>query len=162
MRKVLVGVAVDSSLRSAAEDMLVSNMPNGVTAVAAYQIGISKETAKDREALRAKLEAQQFDGMLVSRPVDSIVTETSVYGITSAQTMYDWYGYGYTTVQFGYDSEIHREYIVETRLYDLKTQKIVWATVTEMFDPLVGMETVKTLTDAISRKLDSTGIVRAK
>ncbi len=159
--KVLVAVAVEGNFRSAAEDAFVAVMPKDVEALQSYQI-IPAEAAKDREAVRARIVQSGFEGALVSRIVDSITTEQSHIAPVGTQTMYDYWGYAWTSYQMGTVTETHRTLFVETRLYDLRTERAVWSVTTETYDPNPSVSEIRKLVDRIWRRLDQAKIVRAR
>ena len=164
IQKLVVAVAVEGMMRSAAEDAFVSNMPKGVEAVQSYQLQITPDMAKDREAARARLAAlaqEGYEGALVARIADSVMTETSHIAPVGTQTMYDYWGYAWTSYTMGVQTDVHTTLIVETRLFDLRTERAVWAAATEAYDQKRSVDAVRKIVDEISGRLASAKIIGA-
>jgi hypothetical protein len=165
IQKLVVAVAVEGPMRSAAEDAFVSNMPKGTQAVQSYQLQFTPEMAKDREAARARLVAlrdEGYEGALVARVADSIITEESKIAPVGTQTMYDYWGYAWTSYTMGVVTESHTTLVVETRLFDLRTERAVWAAATEAFDQTRSVDAVRKIVDEVSGRLRSANVVGAK
>jgi hypothetical protein len=149
--KVLVGVAgVDSTGRRAGEDALVARFPKGV-AVASYNV-IPAGSETDLDYLRAKLTKEGYDGVLVARllGVDQELTTTTM---PSAVTVYGYYGYAYTGFYAQQAVDVRKVVRVESKLFDLKTEKPVWTMVTETTDPSSRLQTADEVADLVVRKL---------
>jgi hypothetical protein len=133
---VVVGVAQNAGVRRKYEDAFVKDLHSrGVNAVPSYQV--LGEGRIDKDAAAAKLSEQGVDGVVVTRLVDQQTVNTyypPTYSSVAAPSAYygGWYGYynmGYMSSP-GYYSE-DKVYRVETNLYDLKNDKLMWSGLTD-------------------------------
>lgn len=165
IQKLVVAVAVEGTMRSAAEDAFVSHMPKGVQAVQSYQLQITPEMAKDKEAARARLLAlakEGYEGALVARIVDTVITEDSWIAPVGTQTMYDYWGYAWTSYTMGVQTETHTTIVIETRLFDLRTERAVWAAATEAYDQQRSVDAVRKIVGEISGRLGDAKVIGAR
>lgn len=124
--KVLVVASMaDESSKRIAEDKIVAQLKSG-TGVQAYTYLLPSDT--NDKALDIKLKKDGFDGIILMRlkSVDKSVSyvEGTGYG--------GWYGYRYSSP--GYYSE-DKTYIVETNIYSLETNKLLWTGTTSSLNP---------------------------
>ena len=131
--------------RRAGEDSLVRILGPG-RAVPSYTI-FPEEKPTEQEAAKARLVQEGFDGVVILRPVDSRKEIQYVPGTVSYAPTYGslwgpgYWGYGWGSVYDpGYvvENTIVR---VETVVYDLKQDKMIWASHSETVNP-TGLETM--------------------
>ena len=131
LNNVMVAVlAANESSRRAAEDKIAEINP---AFVQSYMV-LNEKLTEDLEASKKLMEGKDFDGVLVFRLVDKDKSETYVPG---------GYGggyYGYHTGYWGayYDPGYYTEnvtYYVETLLFSLKQDKLLWTGVTSTLNP---------------------------
>jgi hypothetical protein len=135
---VIVGATPQASTRRIYEDSFAAELQSrGITPVPSYTFG--DQGKLDKDAAIAKLKDIGADAVLVTRLVDKENYQTYYppsYTTVAAPTAYygGWYGYysmGYTYMSDpGYvaNNEVYR---VETNLYDLAGDKLVWSGITE-------------------------------
>jgi len=133
---VVVGVTPRAPARRQYEDDFVAELQSrGITGVQSYTF--AGEGQVDKDAAIAKLKEMGADGVIVTRLVDKETVQT-YYPPTysSVPTAYygGWYGYysmGYTYMSSpGYVDE-NKVYRIETNLYDVNNDKLVWSGLTE-------------------------------
>jgi flavin-binding protein dodecin len=135
---VVVGATPRSATRRIYEDSFAAELQaRGITAVPSYTFGDQGQI--DKDAAVAKLKEVGADAVLVTRLVDKQNYQTYYppsYTTVAAPTAYygGWYGYystGYSYMSSpGYvaNNEVYR---LETNLYDLQGDKLVWTGITE-------------------------------
>jgi hypothetical protein len=125
-KKILVmGLLKDESTRRIAEDKMVAAFKN-VTAVQSYSYLQPADTLRD--AVEDKLKKDGFDGVVIMRLADVDKTTSYVPGTTYG----GWYGYRYGSP--GYYQE-DKTFYVETNLYSLPSNKLLWSGTTSSLNP---------------------------
>lgn len=158
---VAVVMATDPSLRREAEDTLAREITErGAQGVAMYRILEEANSANEDEARRA-LEAAQIKGLIVMRPVATEKEVVSVpapsRGTAGTEFYYPSYYGGYYSHGWGapYESEIRTNTIVsvETLVYSLEQNKLVWSGQSKTTNPEKVGEFVRELADAVADEL---------
>ncbi|MEO6168664.1 MAG: hypothetical protein ABIO46_08155 [Chitinophagales bacterium] len=149
--KILVVASVrDESSKRIAEDKIVAALEPGL-GVQSYNYLLPSDTNDTR--LDAKLKKDGFDGILLMRlnAVDKSVSynEGTGYG--------GWYGYRYSTP--GYYSE-DKNYIVETNLYSIQSNKLVWSATTSSMNPTKLDPTLDAINAADKAQLFKQGLIK--
>jgi len=134
----VVGITPRAPGRRMYEDAFVAALESrAVAAVASYTF--AGEGKLDREAATAKLKEIGADAVLVTRLVDQETVKNFYppsYSTVATPAMYHggWYGYystGYTYMSDpGYVTE-DKVYRLETNLYDLGNERLLWSGLTE-------------------------------
>jgi len=140
-RKVVgVFIAVNPAVRHRAEDAMAREISaRGAEGVPAYTV-LSDEEIKDQDASRAKLERMGFAGVVVMRVAGS---ETRYYAeptVVWAQPEYRqlWNGYwqwGWGRVDEPATHAADRIFKVETLVYSIEQNLLIWAGVSRTVDP---------------------------
>lgn len=134
--KILVVVfAKDETTRRKAEEQFVALMRG--KGVASYSYKVMVEKGSDAEATTAAVIADGFDCATVTRLVDKEKETSYVPGTTTGYYggFRGYYGYGYGMYSTpGYYVE-DKVYTIETNVYDLKKDKLVWSAVTKTTNP---------------------------
>jgi len=160
-KKILVlVVSQEPSLREAFEDVIAGELSlRGATAVASHLS--FPELPKDREAFAAKLIADGFDAVTVSRLIGSEETHKFTEGHGSYETTYqgmDWWGgYWYTYEKVFVPGYLNTERRVSARTDLWRTTgasgKLVWSGVSETLDPRNAPQAAKEVGSAIAKAL---------
>jgi hypothetical protein len=147
MRIAAVFFDGNESIRRTGEDVIAREIARiGGTAVPSYSL--IPEDPRDREAARKKLQAAGIDAVISMRVVHRERVGDYGPGYWSASPYYGslwgYWGHGWGA---GYDPT---DLIVgvETLLYSIKDDKLMWAGMSETFDP----ESVKDAVKSIARK----------
>jgi hypothetical protein len=147
------------TVRRSYEEKLVQELKKkGVNAVPSAAI-MPGDELPDKESVRTAIQGKGFDSVLVTRiigveketryipPRTYVIPDRNYYGF------YDYYYRSYQVVQQpGY---LEEETIVslETNIYDVNTEKLVWAITSESFNPNKAAEVIKPLSKLIVDKL---------
>jgi hypothetical protein len=129
---------------------------------------LPRATAGDEQAIRAALEAANVKGLIVMEPVyiDRDVRVTPAYeGGGSASLWGSSYGSGfavsYSTPREAKVTESTVVYI-ETRVYSLEQNKLVWAAQSRSTDPDTVTELIEELSAAIATELQKEGLIQQR
>lgn len=134
----VVGVSAQSSMRHMYEDAFVAALAKrGTTAVASYTF--TGDGKLDKDAASAKLQEMGVDAVIVTRLVDKETVQEyypPTYTTMSAPGAYYGGWYGYYSLGYSYESSpgyvsTNKVYKLETNLYDLRHEKLMWSGLTE-------------------------------
>jgi len=124
-------------LRVAAEESLVRELnARGMQAVATYRIAPKEELAR-ADTAKPWFEKANVEGVVAVRPV-SVDTETYTTGTwvtTNYSTLWGYYGYGWTTVYAPASARTQTVVVVETTIYSVPRNQLLWAAVSETNNP---------------------------
>ncbi len=164
--KKVVGVFVskNQTLRHRAEDAMAREISaRGAQGVPAYTI-LTDEEVKDRDAAKAKLEQLGFSGAVVMR----IVGTQTQYTYESAYWNRPYYlrfwgggywGWGWGTVwEPGY-LVADKIVSVETLVYSLEQDQLVWAGVSKTVDPAQIDPFIAELATAVTKQMSKDGLL---
>jgi hypothetical protein len=158
----------NEAARRAAEDALAREITaHGAQGVAMYTI--QPEARPDNEqAVRAAVEGAGVAGAIVMRPVGKekeVVSTPVTYG----GPMYGgywggYYGYGWGSPYAYGGTEIRTDTIVsiETLVYSLKQNKLVWAGQSRTTNPTGVEQLVKEISAAVAQELQKQGLIPKK
>lgn len=135
-RTMVIGMAKQSVNRRVFEDEFVSQLKaRGTDAFASYTI-LPDALESDHSAIAAVVQKQGADTLLISRLIQQKTKRTYIPGTIEPMPGYygrwsHYYGFGYDAMYTpGYVAE--EEYaIVETNLYDVKGDKLLWSAASE-------------------------------
>jgi hypothetical protein len=135
-RIFVIGVARNPVNRRLFEDEFVAQLKaRGTEAIASYTV-LPDRQQDDHEAIAAKVKELGADTILITRLVSKRIVQTYVPGTVYMPPPYygswpSYYGYGYQYMYTpGYIAE--DEYaIIETNLYEARSDKLVWAASSE-------------------------------
>jgi hypothetical protein len=162
--KVIISAFIrDESGRRTVEDELVKRL-NG-KGVASYTMNFSGlDTTAGSTALQDKLKSEGFDGAIVMRLVD-VEKEVNYVPGTTYPTYYGRYG-GYYGGYYGYGSpgyyQEDKVYNVETNIYSLKTDKLMWSGTTATTNPSNLNKTINEIADVIADKMRQEGFLKTQ
>ena len=133
---MVVGVAKNPLNRRLFEDEFVQQLKaRGTEAIASYTV-LPDRQQDDHEAIAAKVKELGADAILITRLVSKKIVQTYVPATPYFPPPFygswpDYYGYGYHYMYTpGYIAE--DEYaVIETNLYEAKSDKLVWAASSE-------------------------------
>jgi hypothetical protein len=160
-KTLVVAMVKDETSRRVIEDQLSKRLGNG--AVSSYTL-VSTEMLKDasEDALRQKVTDGKFTHILLMRLAD-VEKETSyVPGTTTS--FYGGYGryYGYGAGMYstpGYYTT-DKNYFVETTVYTVNPDKLVWTGTTKTVNPSKIEKTVNDIADVVSEKMKKDGFLK--
>lgn len=155
-KTLVVALVKDETSRRVIEDQLAKRL--GANAVSSYTI----LTDASEEALKQKLTDGKFTHVLLMRLAD-VEKETSyVPGTTTA--FYGGYGryYGYGAGMYstpGYYTT-DKNYFVESTVYTVNPDKLVWTGTTKTVNPSKIEKTVNDIADIVSEKMKKDGFLK--
>ena len=152
-RKILVlGMLKTPGNRRILEDEMVRQLKaHGTDAVAGYTV-LPEQIEANKETITAIMNEIGADAVLISRLMDKKSVTTYVPG-SPPPTGYGWHGY--YSYNPGY--VVQDEYaVVQTNLYDLKTNKLIWTAASETWisgdnDNLI-LKFTEVIGDALARQ----------
>ncbi len=158
-------ISNDDSLRVAAEESLARELTAlGMQAVATYKMA-PKEVLRSAETARPWFEKANVEGVVVIRPVstDTQVEYTpSVWSSPNYGTLWGYYGYGWTTVVVvgGGGQRTQRTVVVESTVYSVPRNQLLWAAVTETTNPRDLRAFVEEFAKASVEEMQKQGLAR--
>jgi hypothetical protein len=159
-RRVLASfVSADPSTRGPMEDRLATRIPSSF---AAYK-SVPDLSTSDRSLAREQLRAKLFDGAVVMRVVDAREVQTYRPGVawyTGYPRFYDFWGSSWTAATTPGYAVTNRVVFVETVLYSLSEDKLLWAGRTATENPRSVNELVDRTVDAVADELRSQHLIR--
>jgi hypothetical protein len=159
-------VTADQATRLGAEAALARELTQrGVKGVPAHTI-LPAEEVKDKDKAKARLVQAGVEGAVVMRPVAKDQQITATGGTYWGQPMYGsfwgYYGWGWGAV---YDPGYIRTdtvVTVETLIYDVKNDKLVWAGMSETTNPERVDTLIGDLVTEAAKQMRKQGLVRGK
>jgi hypothetical protein len=153
-------VTKDEARRRAAEDALSRELAKrGVLAIPGYQL-VATDRVMDKNAVQAILGANQVDGAVMMRVVDRRQEVNYVPGYAPGGPGYGGF-YGYW--DYGWQSAGYLEtdtiLSVETLVYSVPDQKLLWGGVSETFDPGKVDSVVKDIVDSAAKEMKKAGMI---
>jgi hypothetical protein len=162
-KKVAALVITDSqSLQMSGEEALVRELTErGVTGTATYRF-VPREELKSAEQAKGWFERSKVEGVVVLRPVrretgreySSVIWSSGYY-----PSFWGYYGYGWSNVYVIPTSRETTTITVETLIYDLTSDRLVWAATSETRDPKTLQDFVKDLVNAAVKEMKKMKLV---
>ena len=157
---VVVFMNSTESTRRIAEDYLVDYIGSD-RAVASHTL-ISQDEVQDTDAARAKLEGENFDGAVVMRVIGSgqqMTYEPGANYPASYGQFWGYYGYGWPTVYEPGYLRTDTVVTVEMNVYSLTPDQLLWAGLSESFNPTEVEQSIGEIAKAVSRELRREGLI---
>jgi hypothetical protein len=157
-------ITQDDGLRVAGEESLANELAaRGLQAVPTYRFA-PKEELLSAERAKGWFEKANIDGVIALRPVSSeqrLSYDNNVWISTSYNTFWNYYGYGWTTVTpIGAPS---RDQIitVESLIYSVPRNQLLWAAVSETRNPKALPQFIDELVKESVAELRKQGLARS-
>lgn len=167
LRNVVVFVLdTEETRRRQAEDEYVRRLgAEGVEASAAYTL-FTKEEEGDLETLKVRIKELGFDGAIASRLVGVTSDYQWVPGTHYATGPYhayygfgSYYSYAYHHVyEPGYMVE-EKKVKVETNVYTVTDEKLVWSGLSETFDPTSAVQVIEDVVSLVVKEMKRTALI---
>ena len=167
---LIIGIGESQQTRRAYESYFVEELiANGTEAEASYKLIKSSEEIERNTVVKA-IEGLDIDGALITHMV--AVDEETVYRSGASHT-YARYG-GYGRSMYGYYPHVnsyvsspgyyttHETYTLETSLYDVVTEELVWSARSHSFSPESVDEVIVDLTKLLIKDLKEKGLIKKK
>ena len=156
-------ISQDDSLRVAGEESLVTELTaRGLQAVATYRIA-PKEELQSAERARGWFEKANVDGVVALRPVSSekrISYNDSLWLSPSYNTFWGYYGYGWSSAVVIGDVDRDTFITVETLIYSIPLDKLMWAGVSETRNPKTLSKFIEELVKESVKELQKQGLAK--
>jgi len=158
-------ISNDQNLRVSGEEQLVTEInKRGVQGIATYRMAPAEELATAERA-RPWFERAGIEGVVAFRPVsaDTQVTYSPSVWVTSSyySSLWGYYGYGWSGVTaVGGSSRRDTTIVIETLIFSLPMNKLLWAGVSTTENPDPQPVFVKQLVDAAVKEMQKQGLVR--
>jgi len=127
----------DDSLRVAGEESLVRELSmRGIQAVATYRLA-PKEELRKPETAKPWFEKANVEGVIAVRPISNDTTRysTGTWVTSNYSTLWGYYGYGWSAVYVPASARNETLIVVETTIYSVPRNALLWAAVTETRNP---------------------------
>ena len=156
-------IAGDESLRISGEEALVRELTaRRFEAVATYRI-LPREVLQKADEAKAWFERAKVDGVIALRPVKK-TSRTSYNPGTwvspSYGTLWGYYGYGWGSVYIPGSVDRDTLVIVESTIYSVPRNQLLWAAVSETKDGKTLQKFVEELVKASVKQLHEVGLAK--
>ena len=162
-KKVLAMAIVDDIVtRRVAEDEL-ARVIERTEVVPSYTI-LTQTDLKEPERAKEKIQQEAFDGVVTLRLTNMDKTVTYVPGSYPApySSFYGYYGYAWpATYEPGY-LRTDTVATIETNIYTLNPEKLIWSGTSETFNPGTAREVVDDIARAVGAELMKQGLIAPK
>jgi hypothetical protein len=159
-------ISDDQSLRVSAEEALVRDLAAiGLTeGVASYRI-VPREELRDPAKAQGWYERSGVEGVVAMRLVKADTRKTwtpSVWSSPAYSTLWGYYGYGWSSV-YVYDpgqTRVDQVAVVETLVFGVPQNKLLWAAVTESINPKDANRVIEDIVTATVKEMTKQGLIR--
>jgi hypothetical protein len=156
-------IAKDDSLRMAGEEALVRELTaRGLQSVATYRIA-PKEELQTADRAKVWFEKMNVDGVVAMRPVSREQRTTynpGTWGNPYYSSLWGYYGYGWGNLYIPGSIERDTIVIVETTIYSVPRNQLMWAAVSETGNPKTLQRFVQDLVKESVKELQKQGLAR--
>jgi CubicO group peptidase (beta-lactamase class C family) len=161
-------ISNDQYLRVSGEEALVRELAGiGLTqGVASYRI-VPREELADPEKAKGWYERSGVDGVVAMRLVRADARETwtpSLWTSPSYNSLWGYYGYGWGSV-YVYDpgqTRVDQVVVVETLIFSVPQNKLLWAAVTESTNPKDATRVIKEIVTETVKQMTKQGLLRKR
>ncbi len=154
----------DDSLRVSGEESLVRELTaRGLQSVATYRIA-PKEELKSAERAKVWFEKANVEGVVAMRPVSKDKRTTYNPGTwvnPYYSTFWGYYGYGWGSMYIPGSYDQDTIVVVETTIYSIPRDQLVWAAVSETKNPKDLQRFVQDLVKESVKELHKQGLARS-
>jgi hypothetical protein len=158
----VIAVTGKEDIRNQMEDDLSAAITaQGVSAVASH-LSVSEEDKLEKAELIKAVKKAGADAVLVVRMVSKENRTDTMTVSSPSQSTSSYHGYynsswaGYDAVQYSYDV-----FYLETKLFDVATEKNVWGVSTESIDPKKIKKAISGFAGIIGKRLGEVGLLGA-
>ncbi|MBC2710545.1 MAG: hypothetical protein HGJ94_05975, partial [Desulfosarcina sp.] len=133
----------------------------GVEAIiSADVLPIDAGTKLEKEAIIEVVDKYENDTILITHLVG--MSETEVFSRDRPRYFYNYYGFynygwGYVTWPTIYGEKV--QFSLETRLYDVKTESLIWAGESQTTNPKTTGEAIGQVVDVVMKDLEKNGLL---
>lgn len=157
-----VVVTDDQGLEMSAEEALARELTvRGVQGVAAYRL-IPREELRDKDKAKGWFERSNIAGAVVMRVVSAereVTYTPATWATTSYSSLWGYYGYGWSAVYIPGGRSERSSVTIETLIFDVPTNKLLWAGVSETTNPKGTQKVVWELVNEVAAEMRKVGLV---
>jgi len=156
-------ISQDDSLRVSGEESLARELSSrGMQGVATYRIA-PKEELQRPETAKSWFEKAAIEGVVAVRPVSADTRESYTAGTwvtPNYSTLWGYYGYGWGSVYVPGSMQKVTVVVVETTIYSVPRNELLWAAVSETRNPADLRQFVSELVKESVKVLQEQGLAR--
>jgi hypothetical protein len=167
---LIIGIAESEQNRRAYESYFVEDLKTiGINAEASYRL-IKSNQKIDRETITKAIDGLGIDGVIVTHllAVDEetiyrpTMNYSPMYGGAYYGGLYSYYPHVNTYVTSPGYYTTHETYTIETNLYDVESEELVWSARTRTFAPESTDEVIVDLTKLLIKDMADKDIIKKK
>ena len=159
-RTLVVFMSANEGIRRTAEDQLASLIERS-EAVASYTM-FPGDTGLDEASAKAAISDAGYDGAVVMRIISRDQQLTYTPGMSypaNYGSFWGYYGYGWGSVYDPGYLSTDTIVTVETTVYSIRDDKLIWSGVSETFNPNNAESLVDDVARAVARELEREGLI---
>ena len=161
-KTMALGVAESDSISRQYEALFVERLTElGVDAQSLHAL-IQKTDPASEEALVAALKEHNYDSILVTRKLSETERQqvvTTGYYPSHYGNYYGYYSHAYSLSYNTATVQSFLEFELETNLYDVKTEKLVWTGRTIVYDDRSDLTNMKGIIKGVIKDLNKKGLL---
>ena len=157
-------ISNDDSLRVSGEEALVRELKErGMQAVATYRIA-PREEMRTADTAKPWFEKAGVEGIVAVRPVsvESETYNTGTWVTSHYSTLWGYYGYGWSSVYVPASARSQRVVVVETTIYSVPRNQLLWAAVSETSNSRDLSGFVDELAKEMIKEMQKQGLARSQ
>jgi hypothetical protein len=159
-----VVITNELAIQMSGEEQLVRELTaRGMQGVAAYRI-IPKEELRDATKAKEWFAKNKIAGAVVLNVIAAEkekVYSPTVWGTAYYNTFWNYYATSWTAVH-SYSTREDRIVTIETLVYDIEKDKLIWAGVTQKVNPKGAQKTVTEIVKEAAEEMKKSGLVKGK
>jgi len=159
-------ISDDQNLRVSGEEALVRELagvgvPGGI---ASYRI-VPREELRDAGKAKGWYERAGAEGVVAMRLLKADKRQTwtpSMWSTPTYSSLWGYYGYSWTAVYDPGSTSVETFVVVETLVFSVPLDKLLWAGVTETTDPKDAGRVIKDIVSSTVKEMNKQGLIRRK
>jgi hypothetical protein len=155
-KALVVAILQDADMRRQVEGQITVVMKN-TEGIPSY-IAIPESAIRDREKVKSICTSNGIEGAITVRLLDARTTTEWVP--TSYGGFYDYWGYAWPLAMTSGYIKTDTVFKIETKVYSLKDGKLVWAGLSDSWNPTSGQQLLLDLAAKIGEDLRKDGLVQ--
>jgi hypothetical protein len=159
---LIIGVTDSDSTRRQYEELFVAALQDvGVPAMVSHKL-ISDKTAISKAKMAAIVDASEADSVLVTTIIDEkdrISQTTPMVYPSYYHSPHGFYSHSYSYMHAPISTRTYTEVLLETNLYDAKTQTLIWSGRKKVTDDRSSKKNMALITKAIIKDLKKNNLL---
>ena len=161
-KTVVLGVSESTSMSRQYEDLFVNRLLELGVETASLHASVTITNQLDKNLLDALLKENGVDTIIVTRALSETERNqvvTTGYSATPYNNYYGYYGYGYSLSYNSADVVSFMEFELETNLYDVETERLVWSGRKVVYDDRSDLTNMKAIIKGVVKDLRKQGMI---